>query len=93
MRRRHGGKWEYTLAAVEREEADFEATEEYIWIRRNTFAQFIAIQSILYLCEETERTPGARMGIQWREKSGIDLTGARERAAAAADAYEDRGEQ
>ena len=36
------------------------------------------------LCEETERTTGERVGIQWWEKAGIDLTGARERAVVAA---------
>ena len=46
----------------------------------------------MYLCEETKTTPGAWMGMQWWEKAGIELTGARERAAAA-EADEDRGEQ
>ena len=88
----HGRKWEYTLAAAEREGAYFEEMEEYIWIKQNTVAQFIATQSILYLCEETDRTPGPQMGMQWQEKAGIDLTGTRERAAAA-EADKDRGEQ
>ena len=46
------------LGVGKREVARFEATEEYIRISQNMFAHFIATQSILDLCEETERTPG-----------------------------------
>ena len=81
------------MAAAEREEADIDAMEEHIWIRQNTVAQFIATKSILYLCEETKREPGAWMGMQWWKKAGIYLKGAREKAETAADADEDKGEQ
>ena len=67
--------------------------KEHIWIRQNTVARFIATKLIMCLCEETEITPGAWMGLYWWEKAGIDLIGARERAAAAAEAYKGRGEQ
>ena len=40
-----------------------------------------------------DRTPGARVGMRWWKKSGIYLTGARERAAAAVDTDKDGGEQ
>ena len=53
--------------------------------------QFISTQSVIDLCEETEKTPGARVGIRWWEQAGIDPTGSRERAAIGADADEDGG--
>ena len=63
--------------------------EEYIWRRQNTVAQFIATQSLLDLCGEIERTPGARVGMQWRKQEEIDLTGARDTDAAEAKADAD----
>ena len=81
------------MAAAEREEADIDAMEEHIWIRQNTVAQFIATKSILYLCEETKREPGAWMGMQWWKKAGIYLKGAREKTAATAESYKDGREQ
>ena len=63
-----------------REEAGFKAMEKYTRIRHNTVLQSIATQSILDLCEETERTPGVWVGMPWWEQAGIDLAGARERA-------------
>ena len=53
-------------------------------------AQFIATQFILDLCEETERTPRARVGMRWWDKLGIDLTWARERVTAAEDVDADK---
>ena len=50
--------------------------EEYIWRRQNTITQFIATQSLLDLCEETQSTPGARVGMPWWEQAGLDLEGA-----------------
>ena len=47
------------------EEVGFEAMVEYTWIRQNTDVQFIATQSILDLCEETEITPGLWVRIHW----------------------------
>ena len=63
--------------------------EEYIWRRQNTVAQFIATQSLLDLCGETERTPGSRVGMQWRKQEEVDLTGARDTDAAEAKADAD----
>ena len=40
-RRRTDGKWEYTSAAVERVEAGFKVTEEYIRRRQKTVAKYI----------------------------------------------------
>ena len=50
-RRTPDGKWIYTLAVTSREEAGFLKMEEYIRRRHNTVAQYIATQSLLYLCE------------------------------------------
>ena len=64
-RRHQDGKWEYTSAAAAREYAGFEAMRGYIRKRQNISTQFIATQSILDLCEETERTPWVQVGIRW----------------------------
>ena len=58
--------------------------EEYIRRRHNMSAQYIATQSLLDLCEGSERAPGARVGMWWWEQAGIDLAGAQEAAAAEA---------
>ena len=47
--------------------------------------QYIATRSLLELCEDTERTPGVRVGMRWWEQVGIDLEGERETAEAEAD--------
>ena len=75
-----------------REETGFKAMEEYIGRRQNTVSQLIATQLILDLCEDMERMSEVRVGMRWWEQAVIDLTGARDRAAAA-DADEDGGEQ
>ena len=85
-RRRTDEKWEYTLASEAREESGFEVMEEYSWRRQKTVAQFIDTQSILDLCEETERTPGARVGVWWWEQAVFDLAGARETTESAEEA-------
>ena len=58
-------KWEYTLAATERAEAGFDMMEEYIRQIQNTSTQYIATRSLLDLCEASERTTGAQVGIRW----------------------------
>ena len=45
--------------------------------------QYISTQSLLDLCEGSERAPGARLGMRWWEQAGIDLAGAQEVADAA----------
>ena len=37
---------------------------------------------MLDLCEGSERAPGERVGMRWREQAGIELAGAQEAAAA-----------
>ena len=66
------------MAAAEIEEADFEAMEKYIRRSQNTVAKFIVMLSIMGMCEETDRTPGARVGMRCWEQADIDLTGARD---------------
>ena len=62
--------------------------ENYIRRRHITVAQYIATRLILDLCNSAERKRGDWVGIWWREKVGIDLAGARETVAAAAEADE-----
>ena len=52
--------------------------------RHNTVAQFIVTRLILDLGKQVTRRPGARVSRQWWEQTGVDLKGAREKAAAAA---------
>ena len=67
--------------------------DEYIQRRQNMVTQFIATWSLLDLCEVTERKTGARVVMRWWEHAVLDLVGARESAAAAAEAYEERMEK
>ena len=39
--------------------------EEYFRRCQNTVSQYIATQSLLDLCEESERDPGAQVGMLW----------------------------
>ena len=77
------GARKYTLAVSAREAAGFLIMEEYFRRLQNTVAQYIATQSLLYLCEGSERAPGARVGMRWLEQAKIDLAEAREASAAA----------
>ena len=53
------------MVAKAREEAGFETTEEYIRRSQKKFAQYIATLSLLDVCEDTDRTPGTRVGMRW----------------------------
>ena len=46
-------------------------------------AQFIATQTIMDLCENSNQRPGARVARRWWEHTGIDWKGSRETAEAA----------
>ena len=48
--------------------------------------KYIAMQSLLDLWEATEKNQGSRVGTQWWEKAGIDLSVARETTTTAAEA-------
>ena len=58
MRQKPDGKRTYTSVVMAREEAGFHKMEEYIWKRKNTVTQYIAIRSLLDLCEGSERGLG-----------------------------------
>ena len=90
-RRTPDRKWISILAATAQEEAGFLMMEEYSRRRQNTVAQYIATQSLLDLCESSERSLGGAIRNRWWKQVGIDLAGAREVAEAAADG--DEGEE
>ena len=88
-RRTPEGRCRYTSVVAAREEEGFLMMEDYIRRRQNTVAQYITTRSVLDLCEGSERDPGARVGMRWREEVGI-LEGSQE--VAAANVEGDRGE-
>ena len=68
-----------------REEEEFLTVEEYIRRHQNTVAQYISMRSLLDLCEGSEKVPGAQLGMRWWKQVVIDLVGALEAVAAAAE--------
>ena len=50
LRRKPDGKWEYTSAATEMEEAGLLTMEDYIRRCHNMVAHYIATRSLLDLC-------------------------------------------
>ena len=88
LRRTPDGKWINTLAAKTREEDGFLTMEEYIRRCQNTVAQYIATQSLLDLCEGSERATGVQVGMFWCEQERLDLAGAREVEAAVVEGNE-----
>ena len=56
-------------------------------------AHYIAMRSLLDLCEGLERAPGARLGMRWWEQVVIDLAGEREAAVATEEGDGDRVEE
>ena len=72
-------------------ESGFEGIGKYIMRRQNTVAHYIATRPIIDLCERSAWRPGFRVSWQWWEHAGLDLEGAKKRAAAAA-AESDGGE-
>ena len=69
-------------------EAGFEDTGVYVTRRQNTAVKYIATRPILGLCERSVRRPGAWLSWWWWEQEGLDLEGAKERAAAKSDIEE-----
>ena len=59
-------------------------------MRQNTVARYIATQPIMELCEHSTWRPGARVSWRWWEQAGIDLEGAKNRAAEAATVLESK---
>ena len=60
----------------------------YLTRRQNKVAQYIGTQPILDLCERSVWRPGAWVSLQWWEQEGLNLEGAKERAAAESDREE-----
>ena len=65
-------------------ESGFEGIRKSITRRHNTVVQYIATQPILDLCDRDTPRPGARVYRRWWNQAGIDLEGAKKRAAEAA---------
>ena len=53
-------------------------------------AQYISTRPIMDFCNRLVQRPGAWVYLRWWEQEGIDLSGVRERAAAAADREAER---
>ena len=64
LRQRLDSKWEHTLTATARAEADFEPMETYIRQRKNTVVRYIATRFLLELCEAVERKQRAWVGMR-----------------------------
>ena len=87
------GRWDYPLLTAAMLEAGFEDIGVYVMRRWNMVAQYIATRPIMYLCERSVRRPGAWVSWRWWEKEGLDLEGAKERAAAESDGEEVQGKE
>ena len=81
-RRTTEGTWKYNSATAAREAAGFLTMEEYVRRLQNTVTQYISTRSLLDMCEGSERDPGARVRMRWREQEVIYLSGEREAAVA-----------
>ena len=64
-------------------EAGFKGIRKSVTRRKNTVAQYIATRPILDLRERSTWRPGVRVSWWCREKSGIELKGARKRVSEA----------
>ena len=82
-RQRNNRSWIYPPLAGVMKEAGMVGIRISILRRHNKVAQYIATRPILDLCEQANRRPSARVYRRWWEQTGIDLKGAREKAAAA----------
>ena len=71
-------------------EVGFEDMGSYFLKRQDTVVQYIAARTILDLCEKTLQRPGYWIARIWWDQEGLDLAGAREMVAAAADREEGR---
>ena len=69
-------------------EASFEGIVTNIMRRQNTVVQYIVTQKIQDLCERSTRRPGEWVFWHWWEQNGLDLEGAKKRAAAEPDGEE-----
>ena len=63
-------------------ESGFKGIGKYITRRQNRVAHYIEMQPIMYLFERSAWRPGSRVSQRWWKKEGLDLEGAKKRAAA-----------
>ena len=84
QRIRGDGSWSYPPLEEVMGEAGFKGIGKSITRRQNKVTQYIATRQILDLCERYTRKPGVRVSRRWWEQAGIDLEGAKKRAAEAA---------
>ena len=63
--RKVDGSWEYMPLETDMEEAGLEDMREYVLKSQNMAARYIAMLTILDLCEETVRMPGAWVTKRW----------------------------
>ena len=84
LRLKKDGRWIYPPMAGITKDTVMVGIRTSILRRQNTAAQYIATRPILDLCEQATRRPGARVPRRWWEQTGIDLKGAREKAATTA---------
>ena len=80
-RQKEDGRWEYPPLEGALREAGMVGIRTSITRRQNTVAQYIATRPILDLCERATWRPVAHESRRWWEQDGIDLEGARKRAA------------
>ena len=92
-RRKGGGRWDYPPLAAEMAEAGFKEIRDYVTSRHNKVTQYIAMQPILDLCEQSARRPGAWVSRQWWEQEGLDLEGEKERAVVESEGEEAQYEE
>ena len=93
LRRRGDGSWDYPPLVAEMEEEGFEEIGTYVTRRQNTVAQYIATRLIMKLCERSAWRPGVWVYRWWWDQDGLDLEGAKERAAAEPDREEAQREE
>ena len=81
--RRQGGgsSWDYPPLEEAMGSVDFQGIMKSVTRWQNTVAQYIAKRPILDLSERSDQRPGVRVSRRWWEQAGIDLDGAKKRAA------------
>ena len=77
------GIWEYPPLTEAMGESGFKGIRKSVTRRQNTSAQYIAMQTIMDLCERATWRPGARVSRWWWYQAVINLEEARKREAEA----------
>ena len=82
-RQQTNGSWDYSPLAEALGEAGLQGIDKLVTRRQHTVTHYIATRPILDLCERATWRPGLRMSRRWWVQDGIDLEGAKKRAAEA----------